>query len=367
VRKVLFIVPSLAYGGTSKQFLLLAAGLPSLGFELRVAVLGNSVPPHDEALRASGIEVCQLGWKRLFDFGLSWRLRQIVAAFRPDVIHAWHLLSLRVLATTGATAASQLIASAPALGHQLPSSWYYLDRWLLQRADRIVAAGAAEAEHYRRQRIPERRIVEVPPGVAPPTIPVARADLCRALGIEDDARLIVCAGPLVPQKGFQDAIWTFAILRYLFDNLHLIFIGGGPDQHRLRQFVQATESQSHVHFLGYRPDASNLLGLGEVVWVPSRRFGGVNVALEAMSSGRPVVATRLPALAEIVTDGEAGFLIDPGDKVALARKTRSLLEDPKRGRQMGEAGRQRIERSFTAARLVDRFANLYEEVMRIQK
>ncbi len=363
MRKVLLIIPSLEYGGTSKQILLLAAGLPRPQFEVRLAVLGDS-GPHADALRARGIEVCQLGGKRFFDFGLFWRLRQLIAGFHPDVIHAWHLLSLRVLATAAAGAASRLVASSPAQCYKLRTSWYPLDRWLLRRADRVVAAGAAEAEHYRRQRVPERSIVEVPPGVAPLAIGGARTDLCRTLGIEDDARLVVCAGPLVPHKGFQDAIWTFAILRYLFENLHLIFIGGGPEQSRLEQFVRAIGGQGHVHFLGYQPDASALLGLAEVVWIPSRRYGGVNVALEAMSAGRPVVASRLPALAEVVKDGETGFLIDPGDKVALARKTRSLLEDPKRGRQMGEAGRQRIECNFTAAQLVDRYASLYEEVVR---
>ena len=74
-------------------------------------------------------------------------LRRLLDGFRPNVIHAWHLLTLRVLATAGAGAASRLIASSPAQNHQLPTPWFHLDRWLLRRADRIVAAGAAEAEH----------------------------------------------------------------------------------------------------------------------------------------------------------------------------------------------------------------------------
>jgi glycosyltransferase involved in cell wall biosynthesis len=85
------------------------------------------------------------------------------------------------------------------------------------------------------------------------------------------------------------------------------------------------------------------------------------VALEAMAAGRPVVASRLLALAEIVIDGKTGFLIEPGDKVALARKTRLLLDDPQHGRQMGEAGRLRVEQEFPASQFVDRFARLYED------
>ena len=359
------MIPSLEYSGTSKQFSLLAAGLPRRRFEVRALVLGESGPQVD-ALRTSGVDVCQLGWRRFVDLSVFRNLRQLLASFRPDVIHAWQPFSLRVLASAGGMT-SRVIASAPTQRYRWRSSWQPLDRWLLRRADRIVAIGSADAEHYERQQLPRERIVAVPPGIVPWTNAVARAELCRRLGIENDARLIVCAGPLVAHKGFHDAIWTLEILRFLFENLHLIFIGGGPDRPRLEQFVRAVEADSHVHFLGYQPDASALLGLGDVVWIPSRTHGGVQVALEAMAAGRPVVASRLPALAELVMDGETGFLIDPGDKVALARKTRFLFDDPKRRQQMGEAGRQRVERHFTAAQFVGRFARLYEEVAEIRK
>src|SRR5439155_13267503 len=103
------------------------------------------------------------------------------------------------------------------------SAWHPLDTWLLRRADFVIAAGAGEAQFYRRQGIAETRILEVPPGVASPAQAEAREALCRRLGIEASSRLIVCAGPLVAEKGFHDAIWTFAILRLLFEDLHLVF------------------------------------------------------------------------------------------------------------------------------------------------
>ena len=271
------------------------------------------------------------------------------------MIHAWHSLSLRVLATHGLRRRSRLIVSAVGGQHSSPSFCKQVDSWLLRRADLVVAAGSAEAEQYRRQQIPEGRIVEVSPGVAPPPVCGAHDRFCRRLGIKETARLVACAGPLAPEKGFQDAIWTFEILKYLFEDLHLIMIGDGPDRGRLEQFVRLIGAERHVHFLGHQPDAAALLAYAEVVWVPSRRRGGVNVALEAMASGRPVVASRLPALAEVVADGDTGFLIAPGDKMALARKTRWLLDNPQRSHQMGEAGRRRGERDFPAARLVERF------------
>jgi glycosyltransferase involved in cell wall biosynthesis len=362
VCKVLLVVPSLAYSGTSKQLGLVAVGLPSPQFQVRVAVLGAS-GAQAEILRTRGIEVIELGWKRLIDLRLFRRLQQLLEAFRPDVLHAWHPLSLRVLSPLGVRRPRPLIVSAMGGPHRFRSFRQHFDSWLLRSADLVIATGFAEAENFRRQQIPESRIVEVPPGVTPPPVGGARDRFCRRLGIKEDARLLACVGPLAPEKGFQDAIWSFEMLRYVFENLHLILIGDGPDRSRLENFARLTGTEPHVHFLGQQPDAAALLRYAEVVWVPSRRQGGVNVALEAMAAGRPVVASRLPAMAEIVIDGETGFLIDPGDKMAMARKTRWLLSDPARSRRMGEAGRQRGEREFPAARLVDRFARVYEQAM----
>ena len=346
MRRVLLVVPSLAYGGTSKQVLLLATGLPRSQFHVCVAVLGERSPFAD-GLRARGVEVSALGWRRLCDVSPLWRMRQLVGAFRPDVIHAWHLASLRFLAAAGALSSGRLIASAAAPRHPVRSFWHPLDRWVLHAADTLVAAESAEAQRYRQQKIEERRITQVPPGVAFPDVTGTREHLCRCLGREPEARLILCVGPLVPEKGFRDAIWAFEILRFLYENLHLLLVGSGPDRERLERFAGTIQAKHAVHFLGDQPDVSALMAHADAVWIPSRRCSGINVALEAMAAGRPVVASRLPALADIVRDGETGFLIDPGDQPALARQTRKLFDDPKRCGRMGEAARHRVADKFT--------------------
>jgi glycosyltransferase involved in cell wall biosynthesis len=149
------------------------------------------------------------------------------------------------------------------------------------------------------------------------------------------------------------------ILKNLADDLHLVLVGDGPDRTRLEQFARAIGVAGQVHFLGNQPDVAALLALAEVVWVPGRVDGSVNVALEAMAAGRPVVASDLPGLAEVVCDGETGFLVPPGDKVALARQTWGLLEDAGRRRRLGDAGRARVRQHFAAEDMVRRWAALY--------
>src|SRR5262249_52305238 len=105
----------------------------------------------------------------------------------------------------------------------------------------------------------------------------------------------------------------------------------------------------------------SLMSKAEVAWVPGRVEGGVQTALEAMAAGRPVVASNWPRLAELVREGETGFLVPPGDKTALARQTQRLLTDAALRRTRGEAARRRAAEPFRADTLAERCASVYLE------
>jgi glycosyltransferase involved in cell wall biosynthesis len=173
------------------------------------------------------------------------------------------------------------------------------------------------------------------------------------------ARQILCIGPIERPKGFQDAVWAFDILHCLFDDLRLVFAGDGPDRSRVEEFAKAVRVWRNVQFTGHCLDLTPLLQRAAVVWVPGRK-GGVGAALEAMAAGRPIVASHIPELAEIVVDGETGYLVPTGDKAALARQTRLLLEDAALARRLGEAGQRRAVKEFSVARLVEQCARQYE-------
>jgi glycosyltransferase involved in cell wall biosynthesis len=172
--------------------------------------------------------------------------------------------------------------------------------------------------------------------------------------------VILGVGPLERHKGFRDAAWTLDILNALHGNLHLVLAGAGPDRPRVEGFARTIGAGGRVRFLGPTADLGPWLERAEVVWVPSLRPGGVGAALGAMAAGRPVVASALPDLAEVVAGGETGFLVPPGDKAELARRTRRLLEDAGLRERLGEAGRRRAEEHFSARRLAEEAGRLYE-------
>jgi glycosyltransferase involved in cell wall biosynthesis len=354
--KVLLVIPSLRYSGAAKQLTQLATGLRRDRFELRVVVLGRS-GPWAEALQAAGVPVDILGWTRVIDLWALWRLRRLVHHFRPEVVHAWGTVALRAVFQAGGRNGARLLVSDPIPPGERGAVPGRVDGWLLRQADGVIAAGPVEAERCRQFGVAAERVAVIPPGVATEEVGATGR---RCSGLPDTAHRIVAVGPLEPHKGFRDALWAMGMLRFLSLDIHLLLIGDGSDRARLERFARDTDVAGRVHFLGCQDAVAPLLGESHLAWIPSRADGGRNFALEAMAAGRPVIASCLPGLAEIVVEGETGCLIPPGDRVALARRTRELLMDVEQRRCLGEAGRRRVVEHFPVAGLVQRFASLYE-------
>jgi glycosyltransferase involved in cell wall biosynthesis len=366
MQKILFVLSHLEYCGAAKEVALLASGLPRDRFEPRVCILGNTGPA-SVWLAASGASVSILEGTRLINVAAYRRLRRLIRDFQPDIVHAWGLSAYRIVAVTAGRGPHRLLVSAPfpaggrkALGR--------LESWLLRRADRILARSPAEAEWWQGLGLRSTLVEGIPPGVEV----VGQTSLTREAHpstnqdgqVHAGQRLVVCVGPLEPHKGYLDAVWSFDILHYLYDNVRLVVAGSGPARPRLEEFAQATGAAAYVDFIGPQADIAPWLTRAEVVWVPGRATAGVHVALEAMALGRPVVAARLPCLADLVADGETGYLVAPGDKVGLARQTRLLLDSADLRRRLGEAGRRRVTTMFPAAAFIGHVAELYERLGR---
>jgi glycogen(starch) synthase len=194
-------------------------------------------------------------------------------------------------------------------------------------------------------------------GLAPPSLVPAPLPF--------EAPLALCVGRQVPDKGFDVAFAAFARVADRFPRLRLALAGSGPARADLEQLARDLGIAGRVDFLGRVPEVPPVLNLATFVLMPSRweeTFG--LVALEAALLGRPVVATRVGALPEVVRDGETGLIVERGDDVGLAAAIASLLEDPERTRRMGQAARARALRTFGLDQSLDAYESLYERFAR---
>jgi glycosyltransferase involved in cell wall biosynthesis len=355
VRKVLFVVSSLDYSGPARQLVSLAASLPRDRFAVRVCVLGPAAPWCDD-LRQAGVDVEALGWRRPFDFlAVSSPLSSLgreIAKTRPDVVHAWDLGAAWAVVLGWRCPPGRLRITAA-----LPGLPDWPSRWLLRRAARVLALGETEAEGHRRLGVSPQRLTVVAPGVPVPgslPTPVTWA------GLPDEARVVLCLGPIERHKGHRDAAWAEDVLHLVRPEAHLVIVGQGSAIDSVRRLLRSNRLHDCVHLVGPVADVGPWLSRADVVWAPSLRPGGRFAVLEAMAAGRPVVASHLPGLAELVVEGQTGYLVRPGDKVELARKTRLLLDHPDLARQMGEAGRHRVAVSFNLSAFCERLAQWLE-------
>ncbi len=187
-----------------------------------------------------------------------------------------------------------------------------------------------------------------------------RATGRASLGLPDNAEVILTVGRQEYQKAQIDLIRAFVASASTRPRLHLILAGRrGNASDDIDAELAAMRHRDRVHMLGHREDVPDLLATADVFAFPSQYEGLGGAVIEAMAMGLPVVATRIPALEEVLDEGRNADLVSVGDDAALASCVELLLEDPERLQRYGARSRAIFEQRFTLERSAGRMATLY--------
>jgi glycosyltransferase involved in cell wall biosynthesis len=322
---------------------------------MKVAVLTTSYPrcPHDvvgrfvadavEHARARGVVVEVVGPQQFRNFGLAYgqgvlgnlRRRPWLAFAVPpllgsfvraarrvdaDLLHAHWLPAGWVAARSGKPYVVQVWGTDVELARRAP----WLVRGVLRRARLVIAASTALAQSA--SLLGAREVRVIPSGV----------ELPAAVGPEADPPEVLYAGRLSEEKGVLELVEAAR-------GMNLVVAGDGP----LREHVPGAR--------GFVPndELQAMYARAAIVVCPSRREGFGVACLEAMSHGRPVVATGVGGLRDLVVDGKTGLVVPPRDPPALRAALRRLLADRELRRRLGAAGRQRAQERFSWAAVTD--------------
>jgi glycosyltransferase involved in cell wall biosynthesis len=236
------------------------------------------------------------------------------------------------------------------------------DRLTSPLAHRIVAVSHAIAgDLVHRYGIHADKVVTIWNGIDPISFLPRRGrhEVLEEFGLRDDDRLIGIAARMTPQKGHEVLLQALHFLLPRFPRLRCLIIGDGPLESALRDQAAALGITPQCIFTGARTDVADLLSAVEVAVLPSRSEGLPFFLLEAMTLGKPVVATRVSGIPEVVEEGRTGFLTPPEDARAMADSLALLLEHPEEAVRMGERGRQRVCEHFSLARMTAALEDLY--------
>ena len=233
-----------------------------------------------------------------------------------------------------------------------------LGEGILRAADWVVGVSAATLDRERKlvpQIVPRSSIIynglESPP-VRPTPLPV-------------DAPRVLCVGRLSPEKRIDLAVKAFAAILEHFPQARLLIAGDGPTRTALEQQAAELDISHGVDFIGWVPpeDVPALINTATLILIPSQHEGFPLVALEAAWMARPIVASQVGGLPEVVVDGETGLLVEPDDPKRLAEAAIFLLAHPTTASQMGQAARRRAQDLFSWERHVNAYDTLYRQLV----
>jgi glycosyltransferase involved in cell wall biosynthesis len=383
---VLQVVGNLDLGGGQEVVRTLTRHLPAFGCEPVVATFTDG--PLRAEIESSGVVVEVLNGRRRDMIALPAaivdlvrirrQLAAVIAKHRVQVIQTHLLRSLDFLVLTlrsepGVRSIYWTVHNALL---DLRADQLQHRRWLLEpkrqlhrvlyraggrRVDAFIAVSTDVGEAVRRDYHPRRgRLVVIPNGVDLERFgePVDRTAVRRRLGVPNGARLLIVVAKLFEQKGHGVLLETLPKVLARHPDLEILLAGEGPLRSQLGRQAETSGSGHRVHFLGNRRDLPELLAASDLFVLPSLWEGLPMALLEAMASRLPVIATDVSGSREVLADG-GGVLVPPGDVERLTSAITDILADPTQASALGQAGRERVERRYSAARQAAQHAALY--------
>lgn len=269
----------------------------------------------------------------------------------PVVVHTFHLF-----------------AAHDGLSRKRRLAYLLLDRLVRSFAHQYVAVAPRVAQEAVQNRLaPPGRVVVVPSAVALDDIPEDVDPTVRAeLGIPEDAPVVGTVGRIVAQKAPLDFVRMCAAVRAVRPDVHFVMVGDATlESAGLEEETRAEAERLDVpvHFTGFRADAPRIATGFDVYCVTSRYEGLGRSVTEAMASGRPVVATAVNGVPDLVEPGCTGLLAPPGDPLAMARTVLWMLDHPAEAVAMGAAGRERVRSHFSTDVMCGALDELYTDLL----
>ena len=354
-----------AIGGLENGVVNLINHLPADRYRHAIICVTDHDSQFAKRLQRPDVSIYELHKQPGLDLAVWWRLYKLLRQLRPALIHTRNLSALEALVPAR-------LAGVPARLHSEHGRdandvdgnnvrYQRLRRWLLPLAQRVVAL-SHELADYLRNKV----------GIAGSKIDV----ICNGVDCDrftpattqraGNALRFVSVGRLQDVKDPLNVLRAFAALTTLRPELalQLSLVGDGPLLGTCEQFVRAHNLQDKVELAGAASDVPQRLRLADVYLLGSRVEGISNTVLEAMASGLPVIATRVGGNAELIVDGETGFLVPAEQPEAMAVAMRRYADDRALLGRHGAAARTRAVAEFSLAGMMARYQNLYDQLLR---
>jgi glycosyltransferase involved in cell wall biosynthesis len=369
--RVLTVIDAFRLGGAETLVAMLGRVASTAGFEMEVLAL---LPPGDDRsdleplLVEAGLDPHYLGITRTLDPRAPHALAKAIRESGADVVHAHLEMAMTIAVPAGAMAGRKVFSTFHQVHRPLPGRAAWREKLAVEVASRgyqtIFVSEASKlsyAEKYRPSgSIPKNWTVVhngvdlshfyPGPGFMPPEFGVTGHPVVTVLAAQRDF------------KGIKHAVEAWPIVRSGRPDARLLLVGVGEETESLRRQVTEAGLDGDIVFAGARSDVPEILRASDIVLLPSTYGENLpTVLIEAGGCAKPVIASRIGGIPDIIDDGVTGLMTPPGDANAIAGAILSLLGDPERRVAMGTAGRIHVEKNFDAINWARHLRALYED------
>ena len=366
--RICLLTTELAPGGAERCLVNLAVGLDPRQFAVRVLSLRPlPVSPKEGLLdklkvQSIPVESLQATSSRHF-FSARRRLSHYLRDHRIDLLQTF-LYHGNILGAVAKVADDQFVRVG-GIRVADPSRWRQrLEGWAARRWNHVICVSndvATQASQY--LPLSQSQLTVIPNGVDAAAFSQSPTNHAKVKGLPAGRKLLLSVGRLDRQKGLD---WLLALAPDLLEQCpqhDLVFVGNGPEKSALQQQASRTGISARVHFLGWRSDIAQIMQAADLLLLPSRWEGMPNVLLEAMASSLPLVTRPVEGVLEILGQEGKSQCVTSNSADDFRDRVKQLVDDPAQREQLGQQNRARIGRHFTITAMVDRYAELYSQLL----
>ncbi len=248
-------------------------------------------------------------------------------------------------------------------------AYVLLDRLTAHLCQRfIVVSRAVGSELSLLERVPFERIVVIHNGIDLRELDkivstLVGEQLPKSLGLNLGAPVVGSIGRLIPEKGYETFIRAAKEILSSIPGISFLLVGDGPDRQRLEKLADELGLREKFLFLGFQEHVQAFLRSFDIFVLPSVHEGFGLTILEAMAMQKPVVATAVGGIPEVVANGESGILVTPQNPQGLAEAILTLLQERSKATEMGKKGRKIVEERFTLERMLKETEEVYSHLL----
>jgi len=363
--RVLHVDTERTWRGGEQQMLYLLRGLAGRGLAARAVCQSASAAA--QRCREAGVEVHRVPMKGEADLPAALEIARLARRTRSNILHA-HTAHAQALAWL---AARLFLARCRIVAHRriefpVGRGLFGLGRLkYLAGPDAFIAVSHRVRETLVEAGVPAWKVFVVHSVTDPERFSLARAhpSLRSELGIPFGAFVVGNVGYLVAHKDHLNLLEASRLVRDQIPDLWVVIVGEGPLREEILQKARSLQVADRLVLTGFRTDIPQLIRMFDLFVLSSSEEGICSSVLDAMASGRPVVATDAGGVREAVIDGETGLIVPIKDPVALAGAVLKMARSPEMARRMAMRGKERALKFFTPEVLTEKTLQVYRRAL----